>query len=113
MNTISKVYRVTREGSRSVSAEQRLRELGIKLPAPPEPFGTYMEEVQTGNLLFLSGMLHREAACLRSAKRKQGFLLHPLLPSNRMSKAGQAPPTVPFIRWFLFSGSASLPLRSC
>jgi hypothetical protein len=34
---------VTREGSRSVSAEQRLRELGIKLPAPPEPFGTYVE----------------------------------------------------------------------
>lgn len=38
-------------------AEQRLRELGIKLPAPPEPFGTYAEAVQTGNLLFLTGML--------------------------------------------------------
>ena len=62
MNTISKEHRVTREGSLSVSAEQRLRELGIKPPAPPEPFGTYMEAVQTGNLLFLSGMLHREAA---------------------------------------------------
>ena len=32
-------------------------ELGIKLPAPPQPFGTYVEAVQTGNLLFLSGML--------------------------------------------------------
>jgi len=31
--------------------EQRLKELGIKLPAPPEPFGTYVEAVQTGNLL--------------------------------------------------------------
>ncbi len=51
---------VTREGSRPVSAEQRLRELGIKLPAPPEPFGTYVEAVQTGNLLFLSGMLPTE-----------------------------------------------------
>jgi enamine deaminase RidA (YjgF/YER057c/UK114 family) len=48
---------VTGQGSRSVSAEQRLKELGIKLPAPPEPFGTYVEAVQTGNLLFLSGML--------------------------------------------------------
>src|SRR5258705_10876498 len=38
-------------------AEQRLLELGIKLPAPPEPFGAYVEAVQTGNLLFLSGML--------------------------------------------------------
>jgi enamine deaminase RidA (YjgF/YER057c/UK114 family) len=39
------------------SAEQRLEELGIELPGPPEPFGTYVEAVQTGNLLFLSGML--------------------------------------------------------
>lgn len=38
-------------------AERRLRELGIQLPAAPTPFGTYVEAVQTGNLLFLSGML--------------------------------------------------------
>ncbi len=47
---------VTREGFRLASAEQRLKELGIKLPAPPDPFGTYVEAVQTGNLLFLTGM---------------------------------------------------------
>ena len=51
---------VTRKGSRPASAEQRLKELGIKLPAPPEPFGTYVEAVQTGNLLFLTGMLPTE-----------------------------------------------------
>jgi len=51
---------VTREDSRPASAEQRLKELGIKLPAPPEPFGAYVEAVQTGNLLFLSGMLPTE-----------------------------------------------------
>jgi enamine deaminase RidA (YjgF/YER057c/UK114 family) len=51
---------VTREGPRPASAEQRLTELGIKLPAPPEPFGTYLEAVQTGNLLFLTGMLPTE-----------------------------------------------------
>jgi enamine deaminase RidA (YjgF/YER057c/UK114 family) len=45
---------------RPASAEQRLRELGIELPAPPEPFGAYAEAVQTGNLLFLSGMLPTE-----------------------------------------------------
>lgn len=39
------------------SAELRLERLGIELPAPPEPFGTYAEAVQTGNLLFLTGML--------------------------------------------------------
>jgi enamine deaminase RidA (YjgF/YER057c/UK114 family) len=42
------------------SAEQRLKDLGIDLPTPPQPFGTYAEAVQTGNLLFLSGMLPTE-----------------------------------------------------
>jgi enamine deaminase RidA (YjgF/YER057c/UK114 family) len=50
----------THEGFQPTSAEQRLKVLGIKLPAPPEPFGTYVEAVQTGNLLFLSGMLPTE-----------------------------------------------------
>lgn len=56
---------VTRASSRPASAEQRLNELGIELPAPPEPFGTYAEAVQTGNLLFLTGMLPTEG---RAAK---------------------------------------------
>jgi enamine deaminase RidA (YjgF/YER057c/UK114 family) len=51
---------VTREVPRPASAEHRLQELGIKLPAPPEPFGTYVEAVQTGSLLFLTGMLPTE-----------------------------------------------------
>jgi enamine deaminase RidA (YjgF/YER057c/UK114 family) len=42
-----------------------LKELGINLPVPPEPFGTYAEAVRTGNLLFLSGMLPTEG---RAAK---------------------------------------------
>jgi len=47
--------------SRRLSASQRrLKELGIELPAPPQPFGTYAEAVQTGNLLFLTGMLPTE-----------------------------------------------------
>src|SRR5881409_1092332 len=41
-------------------AERRLKEFGIELPVPPEPFGTYVEAVQTGNLLFLTGMLPTE-----------------------------------------------------
>jgi enamine deaminase RidA (YjgF/YER057c/UK114 family) len=45
------------DGSRHASAEQRLQELGIQLPNPPEPLGVYAEVVQTGNLLFLTGML--------------------------------------------------------
>jgi enamine deaminase RidA (YjgF/YER057c/UK114 family) len=53
-------HMVSREGARPAIAEQRLKELGIGLPVPPEPFGTSAEAVQTGNLLFLSGMLPTE-----------------------------------------------------
>jgi enamine deaminase RidA (YjgF/YER057c/UK114 family) len=42
-----------------------LKELGIELPAPPEPFGTYTEAVQTGNLLFLTGMMPTEGRSAR------------------------------------------------
>ena len=41
----------------NTSAEQRLKDLGINLPHPPTPLGAYVEAVQTGNLLFLSGTL--------------------------------------------------------
>ena len=60
MNASTNAQMATREGSRPACAEQRLKELDIKLPAPPEPFGTYAEAVQTGNLLFLTGMLPTE-----------------------------------------------------
>jgi enamine deaminase RidA (YjgF/YER057c/UK114 family) len=39
------------------SAERRLAELRIELPPVPVPLGAYVESVQTGNLLYLSGML--------------------------------------------------------
>ena len=55
----SKQQMATPEGLRA-SAERRLKELSINLPAPPEPFGAYAEVVRTGNLLFLSGMLPTE-----------------------------------------------------
>jgi enamine deaminase RidA (YjgF/YER057c/UK114 family) len=38
-----------------MTAEQRLKELGIDLPPPPRSAGNYVAGVQTGNLLFLSG----------------------------------------------------------
>jgi enamine deaminase RidA (YjgF/YER057c/UK114 family) len=65
MNPIPKTQPITHASARSASAEQRLKELHIELPAPPGPFGTYVEAVQTGNLLFLTGMLPREG---RAAK---------------------------------------------
>jgi len=60
MNTDSKDKILSGDGSRLASAEERLRQLGIKLPEPPEPFGIYAEAVRTGNLLFLTGMLPTE-----------------------------------------------------
>ena len=39
------------------TSEDRLAKLGIQLPEAPAPFGAYAPAVQTGNLLFLSGML--------------------------------------------------------
>src|ERR1700731_5113040 len=57
MDTGSKDKILSGDGSLLTTAEQRLKELGIQLPTPPEPFGIYAEAVQTGNLLFLTGML--------------------------------------------------------
>jgi enamine deaminase RidA (YjgF/YER057c/UK114 family) len=38
-----------------MSAERRLREMGIELPALKTPAGNYVHAVQTGNLLYLAG----------------------------------------------------------
>jgi enamine deaminase RidA (YjgF/YER057c/UK114 family) len=38
-----------------MGAEARLRQLGLDLPQPPRPMGSYVTAVRTGNLLFLSG----------------------------------------------------------
>jgi enamine deaminase RidA (YjgF/YER057c/UK114 family) len=42
------------------NAEQRLKASGIELPPPPKPLGAYVEAVQVGNLLFVSGALPLE-----------------------------------------------------
>ena len=37
--------------------EQKIESLGIKLPTPPTPAGSYVPVVRTGNLLFISGQI--------------------------------------------------------
>jgi len=37
--------------------EERLDELGITLPVPPKPAGSYIPVVKTGSLLFVSGQI--------------------------------------------------------
>ena len=44
-----------------MSAEAKIKELGIELPPPPAPAGNYVPGVQTGNLLFMSGCGPRKA----------------------------------------------------
>tara|TARA_Y100000385_G_scaffold291738_1_gene371861 strand:+ start:4044 stop:4520 length:477 start_codon:yes stop_codon:yes gene_type:complete len=39
----------------SYNPEQRLKELGITLPSPPQPVANYVNGVRTGNLIFLAG----------------------------------------------------------
>jgi enamine deaminase RidA (YjgF/YER057c/UK114 family) len=60
---------VAGESARPASAEQRLKELGIKLPTPPRPFGIYAEAVQTGALLFITGMLPTEGGSAKFTGR--------------------------------------------
>jgi enamine deaminase RidA (YjgF/YER057c/UK114 family) len=48
---------VSPSSSQHASAERRLQDLGIVLPNAPRPLGAYVEAVQSGSLLFLSGML--------------------------------------------------------
>jgi enamine deaminase RidA (YjgF/YER057c/UK114 family) len=40
-----------------MTPEEKLKSLGIELPAPPKPLGAYVPFVKTGNLVYLSGML--------------------------------------------------------
>jgi len=40
-----------------MSAENRLRVLGLTLPPPPKPVASYVPAVLSGDLLFVSGML--------------------------------------------------------
>jgi enamine deaminase RidA (YjgF/YER057c/UK114 family) len=56
------------------TAEERLRDLGIDLPHPPAPLGAYVEAVQTGNLLFLSGTLPLEGGLPKFLGRIGGEL---------------------------------------
>ena len=48
---------MSRTSPQPAGAESRLAALGIELPPAPTPLGAYVESVQTGNLLYLSGVL--------------------------------------------------------
>jgi len=45
----------------TIDAEEKLKELGITLPQPPNPVANYVNAVRTGNLIFLAGKGPRSA----------------------------------------------------
>ena len=50
----------------SPDPETRLRELGLELPAVPEPAGAYVSATRTANLIFTAGQLPFENGGLRN-----------------------------------------------
>lgn len=49
-------------GVRGVSTEARITELGLTLPEPSAPKGTYIPVTRTGNLLLTAGHLPQDAS---------------------------------------------------
>ena len=56
-----------------MSIEQKLQELGLKLPPPPAPVATYVGAVRVGNLVFVSG---------HGPKREDGAYITGKVPSE-------------------------------
>ncbi|MDK2745461.1 MAG: RidA family protein [Nitrospira sp.] len=57
-----------------MSSEQRLKQLGLELPAPPKPVANYVPVVKSGNLLFLSGVLpSRDGQLMMTGKLGEGL----------------------------------------
>ncbi|MCB9852273.1 MAG: RidA family protein [Phycisphaerales bacterium] len=50
-----------------MTTSQRLKELGIELPAPPKPVGSYVAGLRTGNLVFVSGQIPIENGVIKLA----------------------------------------------
>lgn len=40
--------------------EEKIKQIGIKLPTPPDPAGSYIPVVKTGNLVYVSGQIPME-----------------------------------------------------
>jgi len=55
-----------------MSAEARIKEMGLALPPPPKPGGNYVPGVRVGNLLFLSGHGPGRVDGVPSARGKVG-----------------------------------------
>lgn len=57
--------RATTKGGVSVSSEERLAALGLTLPEPPQPAGSYVTAKRVGRLIYVSGMVPMTEGTLR------------------------------------------------
>ena len=57
-----------------MNAEEKLADLGLVLPDPPQPAGAYTRAVRWGDLLFVAGQLPIEQGRIRYAGRVGGEL---------------------------------------
>lgn len=48
---------LSNQRQKMTEVNERLEELGIKLPVPPDPLGAYVPAVVSGHLLYISGQL--------------------------------------------------------
>ncbi len=56
-----------------MSAEDKLKELGLVLPSPPTPAGAYVRAKRTGNLIFVAGQLPMVSGNLQYQGRVGGI----------------------------------------
>ena len=71
-----------------MSYEQKLKQLGLELPAPPKPVANYVPAVRVGDLLFLSGVLpSRDGQLIMTGKLGQGITIEQGVEAARVSRS--------------------------
>lgn len=69
-----------------MSYEQKLKQLGLELPAPPKPVANYVPAVRTGDLLFLSGVLpSRDGQLIMTGKLGQELSIEQGVEASRVA----------------------------
>jgi len=74
-----------RETTMAGQIETRLAELGITLPEAPVPAANYVPTVRTGNLLYISGQVSKDADGLIVGKLGDGFSIEDAQAAARVS----------------------------
>lgn len=69
-----------------MTPEEKLKTLGIELPVVPNPLGSYIPFVRTGNLIYLSGMLPlKEGKLLKTGRVGESVTLEEAVRCARVS----------------------------